>query len=49
MTALMLTKSHSIPGPDGISWRLLKPVRITRAGKAVLEDIGQMAEVGNRY
>ena len=47
--ALMKTRNHSAPGPDGVTWRLLKAIRDTRLGRAVLDDVVQMAEVGNRY
>lgn len=47
--ALGKTKCSSSPGPDGISWRLLKALKDTWLGKAILEDIGQMAQVENRY
>ena len=47
--ALMKTRNNSAPGPDGISWRLLKAIKDTRLGKAVLDDVGQMAELGNGY
>jgi len=49
LRALKKTKSSSCPGPDGISWRLLKALKDTRLGKTVLEDAGQMAQVGNKY
>lgn len=38
--ALEKTKSLSTPGPDGISWRLLKAIKDTKLGTVVLEDIG---------
>jgi len=47
--ALGKTRNHSAPGPDGVSWRLLKALKGKELGEAVLEDVGQMAEVGNRY
>jgi len=47
--ALGRTKSSSSPGPDGVTWRLLKALKDTKLGKAVLEDIGQMAQAGNKY
>jgi len=47
--ALMKTRNNSAPGPDGITWRLLKAIRDTRLGKAVLDDVGQMADLVNRY
>jgi len=47
--ALGKTRSTSAPGPDGITWRLLKALKDTRLGTAVLEDVCQFAEVENRY
>ena len=47
--ALAKTKSSSAPGPDRVTWRLQKALKDTRLGTAVLEVIGQMADVGNRY
>jgi len=32
-----------------VSWRLLKMLKDTKLGIANLEDIGQMADIGNRY
>ena len=42
--ALKKTRNDSAPGPDGVSWKLLKKLKDTSLGKAVLEDIGQVAE-----
>jgi len=41
--ALKKTRNDSAPGPDGVSWKLLKMLKDTSLGKAVLEDIGQVA------
>lgn len=38
------TRNDSAPGPDGVSWKLLKMIRDTKLGKVVLEDAGQVAE-----
>lgn len=43
--ALKKTRNDSAAGPDGISWKLLKALKNTELGKAVLEDIGQVAEI----
>lgn len=37
--ALSKTKNKSAAGPDGISWRLLKMIKGTALGQAVLEDV----------
>ena len=37
--ALLNTKNNSAPGPDGISYRLLKLIRHTTLGKAIIRDI----------
>jgi len=42
--ALKKTRNDSAPGIDGVSWKLLKKLKDTRLGRAVLEDIGQVAE-----
>jgi len=42
--ALKKTRNGSAPGPDGISWKLLKMISGTALGRAVLEDVGQVAE-----
>jgi len=47
--ALMRIRNNSAPGPEGITWRLVKPIRDTRLGRAVLDDVGQTAEMGNGY
>ena len=49
LRALMKTRNNSAPGPDGITWRLLKALKDTRLGRAVLDDVAQMAELGNGY
>ena len=36
-------------GPDGVTWRLLKMLKNTRLGTAVLEDVAQATIVENRY
>ena len=43
--ALKKTRNDNAAGPDGISWKLLKAIKDTRVGKALLEDIGQVAEM----
>jgi len=43
---LKKTRSNSAPGPDGISWKLLKMIKDTAIGKAVLGHIAQVAEEG---
>jgi len=47
--ALMKTRNNSTPGPDGITWRLPKAIIDRRLGRAVLDDMGQTAELGNGY
>jgi len=42
--ALKKTRNNSAPGPDGISWKLLKILKDTGVGRAVIEDAGQVAE-----
>jgi len=32
----------SLAGPDGISWKLLKAIKGTKLGKAVIEDVAQV-------
>jgi len=49
LRALSKTRNNSAPGPDGITWRLLKATKDTRLGRAVLDDLGQMAELGKGY
>ena len=39
--ALTGTKNNSAPGPDGISYRLLKMIRQTTLGKAIIRDIAR--------
>ena len=46
--ALKKTRNDIAAGPDGISWKLLKMLKGTTLGKALLEDISQVAEVGTR-
>jgi len=41
--ALGRTKNGSAPGPDGVSWKLLKMIKDTQLGKAVIEDVAQVA------
>jgi len=41
--ALRRTKNNSAPGPDNISWRLLKMVSGTQLGRAIIEDVAQVA------
>lgn len=47
--ALSNTRNTSAPGSDRIKWGLLKVLKDTRLGTAVLEDLSQMSEVENRY
>ena len=42
--ALSKTKNKSAAGPDGISWGLLKMIKATALGQAVLEDIASPGE-----
>jgi len=42
--ALKKTRNNSAPGPDGISWKLLKAIKDTRLWKVVVEDVEQVAE-----
>ena len=44
---LQNTRNDSAPGPDGISWKLLKMIQHTAIGRAVLQDAGQVAESKN--
>jgi len=37
--ALKKTRKNSAPGPDGVSWKLLKMIRETTLGKAILDDV----------
>jgi len=46
--ALKKTRNDSAPGPDGVSWKLLKKLRNTRVGRAILEDVEQVAGGGAR-
>ena len=39
--ALINTKNNSAPGPDGVSYQLLKMIRQTPLGKAVIRDIAR--------
>jgi len=48
-TALSRTKNTSAAGPDGVTWRLLKIVKDTRLGRAVLEDVGMVAQLDINY
>jgi len=40
--ALCRTRNNSAPGPDNISWKLLKAIRGTPLGKAIIEDVAQV-------
>jgi len=42
--ALRRTRNSSAPGPDGVSWKLQKAIRDTNLGKAILKNVGQVAE-----
>jgi len=42
-TALRNTKNGSVPGPDRISWKLLKAIKETELGRAIIEDVAQVA------
>jgi len=44
--ALARTKSNSAAGPDGISYRLLKLVKDTPIGQAVIKEIASWVETG---
>ena len=46
--ALSRTKNKSAPGPDGISWRLLKVIKESALGQAALEDIALWASPKER-
>jgi len=46
--ALSRTKNNSAPGPDGISWRLLKAISKTALGEAIIEDVAQVTSEGGR-
>jgi len=46
MQCLKKTKNNSAPGPDSISWKLLKMLKGTQLGKAVIEDVALVAEEG---
>jgi len=41
--ALGKTKNSSAPGPDGVTWKLLKKIKDTKLGRALLEDAAQVA------
>ena len=43
LRALSDTKKSNAPGPDGISYRLLKQIKDTNLGKAVINDIAVTA------
>jgi len=45
--ALRKTKNNSAPGPDGVSWKLLKKIQNTALGRAVIQDVAQVA--GGQY
>jgi len=48
-TALGKTKNNSAPGPDGVSWKLLKTIKNTPLGRAMVEDVSQVvAGVGTK-
>ena len=47
--ALSKTKNTLAPGPDGVTWKLLKMIKDTRLGEAVLEDVGMMAQLDLGY
>jgi len=40
--ALKKTWNNSAPGPDRISWKLIKRIKDTRVGRVILEDIAQV-------
>jgi len=44
--ALQKTKNNSAPGLDGISWQLLKKIQGTPLGRAIIEDVAQVADMG---
>jgi len=41
--ALRRMRKNSAPGPDSISWKLLKMIRGTALGRATIEDAAQVA------
>jgi len=45
LRALARTKNNSSPGPDGISYRLLRMIQDTDLGKAVINDIARNIEL----
>ena len=47
--ALSKTKNTSAPGPDGVTWKLLKMIKDTRLGRAVLDDVGMVAQLDIKY
>lgn len=46
---LSKTKNTSAPGPDGVTWKLLKMIKDTKLEKAVLDEVGMMAQLDTRY
>ena len=40
-TAIMGTKNSSAPGPDGVSYRLIKAVRDTPLGQGVMKEVAE--------
>jgi len=40
--ALGKTKNNSALGPHGISWKLLKALKGTKIGRAVIDDVTQV-------
>lgn len=47
--ALSKTKNTSALGPDEVTWRLLKMIKDTRLGEAVLEDVEMMVQLDIGY
>jgi len=37
-------RNNSAPGPDGISWEILK-IKGTVLGRAIIEDVAQVVEI----
>ena len=42
----MRTKNGSAPGPDGISYRLIKAIRDTRLGRELIEEVVDCLQAG---
>ena len=44
--ALVRTKNGSAPGPDGMSYRLIKAIRDTRLGRELIEEVVDCLHAG---